>query len=493
MSRYQPPIEPVQDPLATTDFGNYQSVFSYKYSRPTMRANWSEKRKAQLQRVVQATSAETLGEATTKLVSKAEAADLWRHRDDIDIPTIMRRELDSDFPGYTGHDQMAALSQYGDVAKKGRRVMGQGMTSDDTASNVEAIQTREGLNIVEKGLVVTLDGFGEQIEEWKGFECNGLTHLQVAEPITVGFRIALHAQDYLTALKIIRAVKEGMRTKGIKGPVGTSAELEQLLHGTGMDAIEFERRVMNKLGLEPYIVAGQTTPRMQTVEVVYALSTIGIAAHKFAGDVKILQSTPFDEWAEPRNRRQVGSLAMPHKRNPTGIENMKALARSLPGKVFEAYWNASEVTLERGMEDSGGKRSYLPESFLIVDELLKRSERVIRGIQIHKASIARNLKNYGAFSALAPIMAEAAKRGADRQDMHALLFDHTSVAIEKMREGGENQLQALIANDPDVLKFIDASIVHGIFENVGRHIGNAEKYCDMFLQNELYPAIGKKV
>lgn len=460
-------------------FKRYESPFSYRYGSDEMRYVWSEENHWLKARDLWIAVAETQMQAG--LVKPEQYQDLVAHRDELDIATILQREMDRSDPRYTGHDIVAAISEYADKAPVGGPKIHQGMTSEDLLSNVEVLKIHEGFALVEKRIVNALNAFGEQIEKNRDVVCMGYTHLQAAEPIPLAYRLARYAQDFVVDLRLVRRAQEDIKGKGIKGAVGTSASFVHLLDGSGMSAMEHERRIMEKMAVEPVTIAGQTYPRKFTLLAVATLAEVGQSCHQFAGDLKILQSSPFDELAEPRGSGQVGSSAMPHKQNPPSAEKIKALSRGLPGKVVEAWTGAAEVTLERGLEDSAGKRSYLPEAFLIVDECLLGTERIVKGLQVRETSIQRKLEDFGPFVALEIILDELSKHGADRLKMHEILRVKAQQAMIAVRQRLPNPLKELVLTDEEVDYYLNPEEIGKSFYSVKGHIGDAPQRCDQFL------------
>lgn len=466
----------------------YQSPFTLRnYGSKEMHYNWSPTNQFKKQRQVWLTVADIQREAG--LVTDEEYQDLEKNADRISIPTVLRRELDRNDPRFTGHDGMAAITEYADKARIGGGKLHQGLTTEDNFSQVEGMLTREALTIIEKRLATTIESLIPQIDKYKDLVCLGYTHLQAAEPTTFGYRLAGYAQDLAIDLINVRVMQRNLKSKGIKGAVGTSASFAHLLKGTDMTPEEHERMIMEKLGLEPVVVAGQTTPRKYVLETVMRLASIGQSAYKFANDIKLLQASPFDEAAEPRRRNQVGSSAMPHKANPNTAEGIKALTAGLPGKVTEAWIGAASVMLERGLEDSAGKRSYLPESFLIVDEALMRMNRIISNIQVREFSINRNLGTFGPFAATEIVLAETSRHGADRQQMHENLRVKAQTVFEDLQRGESNQLQRLVEEDPEIAMYLNPTEIDGLFKSVNMHVGDAPARCVKLNEGVLKPLL----
>lgn len=450
----------------------YTSVFTDRYGTPEMRDVWGRGSTARLARGIWVGLAEAQYEAG--LVTAEELADLRAHEHDpIDTEEIRLREMDRTHPRYTGHDVLAAISEFADRAPIGARVIHRGATSEDILSNVEVVQIRESLGIVRGSLTRVLEGFADKIEEHADHPTMGYTHLQAAEPTTVGYRLARYGQNFLYDLENLDTFRAQLRGKGFKGAVGTSASYEALLEGTGLCPQDQERIIMDRLGVEPVLISGQAYPRKYVLMNQMMLAGMAATAANFASDVKILQSTPFDEIAEPRNKRDKGSSAMPHKQNPRHSENIIALARGFQGPVIEAWQMTAGETLERGLEDSAGKRRYLPEGFISMTEILDRAGNIIEGIQVRDVSIDRNMRNFGAFSATEPILMAASKAGADRQLAYDRLGELAASAYETVRRGEPNPLLDLISNDPYLTKYVNLETIYKAFQEVPGHIGIA--------------------
>lgn len=446
-------------------YSRYESPLSYRYGSPEMREVWSERNRWERIRDVWVTVAEV--QNSVGLVTDEELADLKEHRGELDVRRIFELEKTS------GHDIAAAINEFGEKAQIGKRIIHQGMTSEDVISNAEILRIREALGLVETKLDKALLSFADKIDVTADRVAMGWTHLQAAEPTTVGYRLARYAQDLLADREFLRFVKSQAKGKGIKGAVGTSASFAHLLEGREMSPAEHEEKIMEKLGIDPVLVSGQPYPRKIDFLVVSALSSLGQSLHRFGLDVQVLQSSPFAEWAEPRRKGQIGSSAMPHKQNPINSENIDSLTSVLPGYLMSAWIPAATETLERTLRDSAGKRIWLPEAFLITDEALTRADKVAAGLVIHDNVIDRNLDQFGPFSALEMILAEAGEQGADRQETHEALRELASEAQSAVWRGDSNPLQVLVAEDPRIRKHLTPAKINRLFEEVRSHIGDA--------------------
>jgi adenylosuccinate lyase len=271
--------------------------------------------------------------------------------------------------------------------------------------------------------------------------------------------LAQYGQDLLDDLRNLRRLRAGLKGKGFKGAAGTSASYHQLLTGTGLSTEAFEAQVMAPLGIQAVAVATQTVPRKQEFHLISALSSVGQTLYKFAFDLRILQSPVIGEWAEPFGKKQVGSSAMPFKRNPIDAENIDSLARLLATFPRVAWDNAAHSLLERTLDDSANRRTVLPEAFLITDEILRRGQKLIDGLRVDADASARLMATYGPFAATERLLMESVKRGGNRQELHEVIRTHSLDAWAAIRTGAENPLRAGLAGDPVLLGLMDADTI----------------------------------
>jgi adenylosuccinate lyase len=231
---------------------------------------------------------------------------------------------------------------------------------------------------------------------------------------------------------------------------------------------------MARLGLETFPVTTQTYPRKQDWLVLNALAGLAGSLYKFAFDLRILQSQPFGEWSEPFGSRQVGSSAMPFKRNPINSENLDSLARFAAALPRVAWDNAAHTLLERTLDDKSNRRLVLPQAFLLGDELLGRAHRVLRGLVIRDGVVARTLGLYGIFAATERLLMELAKAGADRQEMHEVIRQHSLAAWDMLQEdpAAPNPLPSLLSTDPAVLAYLPGERVRDLLDATD-YVGDA--------------------
>ncbi len=455
------------------NYETYLSPFTWRYGTPGMRKIWSDLHKRQLWRKMWV----ELARAQNKigLVSKKELEDIIAHQDEIDIEKAQKIEKE------IYHDVMAEIKTYADQCKVGGGKIHLGATSTDIIDNAEIIQIREALELIEKKLVSLLTNFVKQIEKYQDTVCMGYTHLQPAEPTTLGYRLSLYAQDLLWDWEFIKETKKFIKGKGIKGAVGTSASYERLLQGKNITPFELEKEVMSGLQLEPVLISGQTYPRKIDWFVMVSLSNIAQSLHKFNFDLRIMQSPNFGEWSEPQGAKRVGSSAMPFKKNPDKAEKVCSLARFVSSLLNVAWSNSALTLLERTLDDSASRRLFFPESFLAIDECLETTNDFVKDLVVFENVIKNNLEKYGIFSCTETLMMEMVKKGANRQEVHELIREHSMKALNALVNGKRNPLIDYLANDKRITKYISQKDVPNYFIPE-KHIGIAKQRTEMFTE-----------
>lgn len=443
---------------------SYLSPFTWRYGTPEMRRLWSEAHKRRLWRRVWVALAEA--QQVAGLVTPEQVADLRAFADQVDLDRA--HEIEAEIH----HDLMAEVRTYAEQARIGGAILHLGATSMDIEDNADALRLRAALEMVLGRSARLLDRFAALSERWADTPAMGFTHLQPAEPTTVGYRFAQYAQDLLLDLALLRQAHEGIRGKGLKGAVGSSASYEQLLQGTGMSPRALEAAVMTRLDLAPFEVATQTYPRKQDWIVLSALSGVAGTLYKFAFDLRLLQSPPIGEWAEPFGSRQVGSSAMPFKRNPIRAEKMDSLARYVASLPAVAWHNAAHSLLERTLDDSANRRVILPQGFLAVDELLRVAEGLLEGLVVREGAVRATLARYGPFAATERVLMEAVRAGADRQVFHEVIRRHALAAWPIVEAGEPNPLLGMLADDPEVTHRVPASRLPALLD-AGDYVGDA--------------------
>lgn len=445
-------------------YDTFLSPFTHRYGREAMRRVWSEAHKRRLWRSVWLALAEAEHEAG--LVTAEQLTDLRARADTLNIERALAIEAE------IKHDLMAELRTFAEQCPIGGGVLHLGATSMDIEDNADALRLRESLDLILDSLRPLLGILADQIERWADTPAMAFTHLQPAEPTTIGYRLAQYGQDLLTDVDELQRVRAGIRGKGLKGAVGTAASFTALLAGRGVSAPGLEARVMAILGLEAFPVTTQTYPRKQEWLVLNALAGLAGTLYKFAFDLRLLQSPLIGEWAEPFGAKQVGSSAMPFKRNPINAEKIDSLARHLASLPRVAWDNAAHSLLERTLDDSANRRIILPEAFLAADELLMAAHKLIAGLVVDEAAAARNLAAFGVFAGTEPLLMALGRAGADRQAMHERLRTHALRAWAEVRAGRDNPLADDLCADEDILRYLSAESVRTSLE-AGAYVGDA--------------------
>ncbi|HVA33744.1 MAG TPA: adenylosuccinate lyase [Candidatus Baltobacteraceae bacterium] len=445
------------------DHRSYASPFSWRYGRAELRALFSEETRRRLWRQVWVALAEA--QAAEGLIAQAEVEDLraHAHRIDIDAALAIEREIQ--------HDLMAEIRVFASQAKNGGGKLHLGATSMDVEDTVETYRLRMALSSIGERLHALLAAFAPKVRQYADLVCMAFTHLQPAEPTTLGYRLAVYAQDLLIDETTLRFSFEQLTTKGLRGAVGTAASYEHLLDHSGRSA-EIERYVLAKFGLHAREISTQTYPRKLDYLLLSALAGVGASLSKFAADIRILSSPEFGEVAEPFGRTQVGSSAMPFKRNPILCERIDSLARLLVGYSDVAWQNAATNYLERTLDDSANRRTILPEALLCTDELLTLALRVVEGLRVNERRIAHNLRTYGPFAGTESVMMQAVRAGADRQQVHEGIRAAAMEAWDALARGEDNPLSRLLAEDRELTARIDPAEIRQMLDP-SKHVGTA--------------------
>lgn len=444
------------------DFDTYLSPFTWRYGTPAMRRLWSEANKRLLWRQIWVALAEV--QAEYSLVTAEQAADLRAHMTELDLPHALEIEAEIQ------HDLMAEVRVFAGQCRLGGGIIHLGATSMDIEDNADALRLRAALDLLLESLSALLRTLGLLIEKWADTPLIAFTHLQPAEPSTLGYRLALYGQDLLADFEALSRQRLAVKGKGFKGAVGTSAAYADLLGAEKLD--EFEQKLSEKLNLPFFPVASQVYPRKQDYEIISAIAGLGASLYKFAFDLRLLQSPPIGELSEPFGEKQVGSSAMPFKRNPIRAEKINSLARYLATLPRLAWDNAAHTLLERTLDDSANRRILLPEAFLAADELVRTASGILSKLRVDETALARNLAVYGPFAATEAVLMALARAGADRQEMHERLRRLSLQAWEAIRRGESNPLVDLVCREVEITEYLPEGEIRALM--AGRsQVGNA--------------------
>lgn len=452
---------------------SYVSPLSWRYGSEEMKEIFSEVHKRKLLRRVWIALARAQEKAG--IVTREQVEELEAHKDDIDI------EKATEIESVIHHDLMAEIKTYASQCPKAGGIIHLGATSMDALDNADAVRFLEAMELTEKRLDDLVDAISEKAEEYKTVPTMAFTHIQPAEITTIGYRLSQTLQDLLDDRDQLVFVKNNIRGKGMKGAVGTAASYKELLSESDISSLDMEKMVMDELGIKAYDAATQIYSRKQDLRIIEALSSIACTLHKFSLDFRILQSPPIGEFSEPFGKMQVGSSAMPFKRNPINSEKIDSLSRIVENAYQSAWNNAASTVLERSLDDSANRRIFIPESFIALDEILITEIKVVKGMSIHSTATSRLMSSYGVFASTERVLMELGKKGADRQKMHEVIREESLKAWVYVQEGKENPLKKALMENEEILSYLSKEEIEKYLDASG-YTGDAEKRTEMVLE-----------
>jgi len=413
-------------------------------------------------------------------ISEEAIAQMRAHLADIDFDAAAREEE------RTRHDVMAHVRVFGEAAPAARGIIHWGATSAYVSDNADLIQIQQAFGLVERRLVSVLRRLREFAFEHRALPTLAYTHYQPAQPTTVGKRAALWAFELLTDLEEVRRRREDLRFLGAKGATGTQASFLRLFDGDSAKVEELDRALARRAGFaRRQTVSGQTYSRKQDDRVVHALSGLAQSAHKIGTDLRLLQHD--GEIEEPFETGQVGSSAMPYKRNPMRAERICGLARHVIALSFDTAMTAATQWLERSLDDSANRRISIPDAFLACDAILVLLDNVFAGIVVHADVARRRLDAEVPFLATENILMEAVRRGGDRQELHEKLRVHARASAERRSdEAGPADLLDRVALD-SAFRLTPEELAAAVRPE--RLVGRAAEQVETFLREELDPAL----
>mgnify|MGYP001625418424 FL=1 len=375
-------------------------------------------------------------------ITQAQIDEMEQHKDDIDYEAAARYERQ------LRHDVMAHIHAFGDLCPTAMPIIHLGATSCFVGDNTDVILMREGLELLRGKLVNLIDRLTKFAMEYRAMPTLGFTHFQPAQLTTVGKRATLWVNELVMDLEELEHRIDSLQFRGVKGTTGTQASFLELFGGDQEKVRQLEKLVSQEMGFEKVVpVCGQTYSRKMDANVLATLSGIAQSAGKFATDLRLLSH--LKEMEEPFQEKQIGSSAMPYKRNPMRCERICSLARYVIVDALNPAFTSYNQWFERTLDDSANKRISIPEAFLAVDAILQIYLNVTDGLKVYPKVIERRLREELPFMATENIMMDAVKRGGDRQALHERIRIH-SVAAGKVvkEEGGQNDLVDRIAGDP---------------------------------------------
>ena len=448
-----------------------------------MQSLWSEKRRIGLWRRLWLALMEAEGELGLAIPEDA-LVQLRAHLDDADLDKA------ADYEKRLRHDVMAHIHALGDQAPAARPFLHLGATSAFVTDNTDLLLMREGMQILLGRVAAVLVALGKLARRHRAVPCLAYTHFQAAQLTTVGKRITLWMADFgLDAEELLHRI-DTLQFRGVKGTTGTQASFLELFGGDHEKVRELDRRVARKMGFpRVYPVTGQTYTRKVDAQVLAALSGVAASSAKFATDLRLLQHE--GEILEPFESEQVGSSAMPYKRNPMRAERMTSLARYVIEMEGNAWHTAATQWLERTLDDSANRRLVLPESFLATDAVLVLATNVAAGLEVREPVIARHVAAALPFLATERLMMRGVKAGGDRQTLHEVIRGH-SMAVSKAvaEQGASNDLLQRLAADP-AFQALRLSVTPDELDPAA-YVGRAPEQVDEFL-DQVIPEMMREI
>lgn len=466
-----------------TDPLPYDNPLITRYASRQMIELWGPQRKHSTWRRLWLALAEaqhelgmTADDGVTPRISADQLVELRAHLDDLDFAKA------ADYEKRFRHDVMAHIHTLGDVAPKSRAIIHLGATSCFVTDNTDLLLMREGLELIRNQLVGVIHRLAEFAERWKDLPTLGYTHFQPAILTTVGKRACLWCYDFVLDLNEIEHRLKTLAFRGAKGTTGTQASFLELFRGDHDKVRRLDRLVSAKMGFDAvYPVTGQTYTRKVDAQVLDGLSGIAQSAHKFATDLRLLAHE--QEIEEPFEPDQVGSSAMAFKRNPMRAERVCSLARFVMGLPAMAAQTLATQWMERTLDDSAGRRLYIPQAFLGVDSVCRIVTNIMSRLEIHPAIIARNIERHLPFLATESVLMAAVAKGGDRQELHEKLRKHAIEAAAQIKSGQTvNSLADRLKSDSafqgiDVDSTLDPQ----------RHVGRAPQQVEEFSSSVVEP------
>ncbi len=412
-------------------------------------------------------------------ISAADLAALEGAVDRIDFERVAALERE------TRHDVVAHLRHFAEQAGDAGRILHLGATSAFVTDNTDTILVRDALALVGARLAAAIRELAAFARRHRALPCLAFTHLQPAQLTTVGKRACLWIQDLLEDLREVEHRRANLRCRGAKGTTGTQASFLTLFEGDHGKVVDLDRRIAERIGFAAsFPVTGQTYPRKQDSQVLAALAGVAESCHKLGTDQRLLQG--MGELAEPFDEAQVGSSAMPYKRNPIRAERMCGLARKLIVDSLNGPLNAATQWLERSLDDSANRRLVLADAFLLADALLVLAAGIAARLAVREEAIASHVRRELPFMATEALLMKATVAGGDRQELHERIRRHSLEAWAAVERGEDNPLAERLLADSGLglaAEDVEAAL------DPGAYTGRAARQVDEFLEREVEPAL----
>lgn len=462
-----------------SEYDKYVSPFSERYASKEMQYLFSANKKYSTWRKLWVALAEAEKELGLTSITDEMIKELKDHVEDIDYMRV------NEYEEKLRHDVMAHIHAYADVCPKAKGIIHLGATSCYVGDNADIIIMKEALLLLKKKLVNLINNLAKFSDEYKDVPTLGYTHFQAAQPTTVGKRAALWLHDFVIDLEDLEYVVDSLKLLGSKGTTGTQASFVELFNDKEAP-VKLDKLIASKMGFKDvYPVSGQTYTRKIDCRIYNVLSSIATSASKMATDIRLLQHEK--EIEEPFEVSQVGSSAMPYKRNPMRSERITSIARYVITNTSNPYFTASSQWLERTLDDSANRRIVLSEGFLATDGILDLCINVTSGLVVNEKVIEKHLKEELPFMVTENILMDQVKQGGNRQELHEEIRKLSIEAGRRVKkEGLENDLFERIVTSPKFNVSQDNDYL-----DPKKYIGLASEQVSAFLKEKVNPILEK--
>ncbi len=457
----------------------YVSPLSRRYASEQMQYLFSEEKRILTWRELWIALAEAEMNAGLSVIKPVMIAEMKEHKNHIDWEFAAEKEKE------IRHDVMAHVHAFGNVAPSAAGIIHLGATSCFVTDNADLVIYRDALVLLHQRLLVVMKNLADFALKYKDLPTLGFTHFQPAQPTTVGKRATLWLYDFYVAAQEIEHIIKNLQFRGVKGTTGTQASFMTLFNNDEEIVKQVDSQVAKKFGFENQIfpVTGQTYSRIEDVKIMNALTLVASASAKFAEDMRLLAHEK--ELQEPFGKNQVGSSAMPYKRNPMKSERVCSLARFLKNLTMNAQDTHQHQWLERTLDDSANRRLTMPEAFLTSEAITLLCSEITDGIVVNEDIIRKNLDEYAPFLLTEELMMRATAKGSNRQDLHEKIREYSHAAMKNLQETGVNNLKQQLLKDSAFSEFKDLIESEKIF--TGRaasqtleFVTNVSEYIDKF-------------
>ncbi len=463
-------------------YDKYQSPLAERYASEEMSYNFSDQLKYSTWRKLWIVLAETQRTLGIKAITRKQIDEMIKFRDKINFDAARKHEI------RVKHDVMAHVHAYGDQCPDASSIIHLGATSAYVQDNADLILIKNGMRILLKKLVNVIDALVVFAHKNKDMITLGYTHYQPAQLTTVGKRACLWMQDFILDIEDLENRIENLRFRGAKGTIGTQNSFMALFNNDEKKVKQLDRQISKKMGFDKILpVAGQIYTRKIDSQISDVLSGIAQSAHKFANDIRLLHN--LREIEEPFGKKQIGSSAMPYKRNPMRCERVTSLARYIICDSVNTDLTSGAQWFERTLDDSANRRLVLPEMFIATDAMLDIVLGVVRGLTVYPKVIERRVNEELPFLASESILMEAVKAGGNRQKLHEKIRKYSMETITRVKEkGAGNDFMERIKRDEDFAKIKDklADIL-----NPKNFIGRAPKQVTEYITEVAKPLLRK--